>query len=202
MSCEDFGPDLSAFADGELDGDAFARVQAHLKGCADCRRALETWREAGRRLRAEDETSNEATRFRSAVRRRQLADSGRGPRRWRWWLAAAAALFLVAPALFYRQALADREVREIVDLEGRNRADTITQIRSVDALQLDVGALLVRARAAGLEAKRLQELDVEARAVAEEAERVRARLMQIQENLNSEGLLGEIQEVSREAEDR
>ncbi|MCC7035226.1 MAG: zf-HC2 domain-containing protein [Acidobacteria bacterium] len=44
MTCEQLEPTLASYADGELDGVARTRVEAHLETCADCRRAVEVQR--------------------------------------------------------------------------------------------------------------------------------------------------------------
>ena len=38
--CKTYAVDLSAYFDGELEGDAAERVRTHLGGCEDCREAL------------------------------------------------------------------------------------------------------------------------------------------------------------------
>lgn len=46
MKCEECLPELGAYADGELDGDAARRVAAHLSACAACGAAHETFERA------------------------------------------------------------------------------------------------------------------------------------------------------------
>ena len=46
--CENLGPDLVAFADGELSGPEREAVEAHLAECPECRAALEAHRAVAR----------------------------------------------------------------------------------------------------------------------------------------------------------
>jgi hypothetical protein len=52
---EHLGERLSAYLDGELDGDALAVAQTHLAACADCRRALDDLQRITRRARSLDD---------------------------------------------------------------------------------------------------------------------------------------------------
>ncbi len=198
MSCETIGSDLSAYLDGELDSAAIPGVEAHLETCEVCRRAIDSWKEAGRRLREADCTPDVAPAVRAAVERLRLR--ARSRRRRRWVAATVAALGLLAPALFFRQALANREVERLVDLEEENRADASFQIDSVCALKLDIAALLFRAQAVGIETHRLDELEGQARDLAREAERIQGRLTEIQGTLEREGLLGDDEDTEVSSE--
>jgi len=40
MECQSWAADLSAYSDDELDETAASALEAHLDGCADCRREL------------------------------------------------------------------------------------------------------------------------------------------------------------------
>jgi predicted anti-sigma-YlaC factor YlaD len=192
MACEWNGPDLSAFADGELSPADAERVGAHVCACDECRAALRTWASAGDALRAADADPARGRAAIVAAVRAARAGAPARPRRRRWMLAAAAALVLVAPVLFFGQALAtSRQARQVVNLEGENRADAQLQMRDVEALRLDIGALLVRARALGLGVEQLRELEEQARALAEESARLRSRLAEIDSALRREGLLRE-----------
>ncbi|MBI1851180.1 MAG: zf-HC2 domain-containing protein [Planctomycetes bacterium] len=193
MACEVNGPDLSAYADGELSPEHAERIRAHVLLCDECRATLDAWGAAGDLLRASEAGDDEAAvraSIHAAVREGRRARAPRLSRRVRWLLAAAAALVLVAPALFFGQALAtSRQAREVVSLEGQNRVDASAQVQDVDALQMDLAAVLVHARAAGLDADRLEGLERQAQVLAEESERLRARLLQIDDRLRKEGLL-------------
>lgn len=48
MSHEEIKESISAFHDGELSQEKRLEIEAHLKTCADCRHALEAWREVAR----------------------------------------------------------------------------------------------------------------------------------------------------------
>src|SRR5262249_57463503 len=78
----------------------------------------------------------------------------------------------------------------VVKGEGENRGDAVLQMRDVEALRLDIGALLVRARAVGLGVDELKSLEEQARGLAEESARLRSRLAEIDSALRREGLLG------------
>lgn len=52
---EHLGERLSAYLDGELDGEALAVATAHLAVCAECRTALESLQQLARRARALDD---------------------------------------------------------------------------------------------------------------------------------------------------
>jgi hypothetical protein len=202
MRCDAPDPNLSAWVDGELGPADAARIEAHVRECEPCRAALRAWRDAGRSLRREDAAADPADRILAAVRERRAHGTARTRRRSRWLLVPAAAVALVVPVILYRQALADREVRELVDLEGRNRVDAVDQIQEVEALRFEIAALLVRARAASLAAEGLQDLEREARELAEEAVRMRQRLYEIDSHLKREGLLRETTEVRHETRNR
>src|SRR5438552_1440728 len=52
MNCTDIRPLLSAYYDGDGTPEEHARVESHLAGCEDCRRALAEYRAIGGDLRA------------------------------------------------------------------------------------------------------------------------------------------------------
>ena len=39
--CKSYSVDLSAYFDGELEGEALEKMQIHLKGCKDCKQKLD-----------------------------------------------------------------------------------------------------------------------------------------------------------------
>jgi hypothetical protein len=88
---------ISAFLDGRLEADEAARFEAHLEGCADCRRAIEAWRDISARMvevsnadcAAEDPSTREQL---GLVQRAELEH--RGPRSGIVRLALAATALL------------------------------------------------------------------------------------------------------------
>ena len=195
MRCEEFGPDLSAYADGELEPPGAGRVEAHLASCERCRGTLAAWQETGRRLRAQDATPDRAPAFRAAMRKaRSTLPPHPAPRR-RWFVSAAAAALLLAAVFSFGRARAEREVRELVELEGGNRAETTAQMGGLEALRLEIAAVAVRAHAAGFEGDRLEALEAETKALIEETERLRQRISEIQRSLEREGLLRDPEEI-------
>ena len=51
-ACDTLRADLSAYLDGELGAEDRQRIEAHIEGCAECRRVLDEWRRVGSALAA------------------------------------------------------------------------------------------------------------------------------------------------------
>jgi anti-sigma factor RsiW len=82
---------VTGVVDGVLDPTDRAEMEAHLKGCPECRRQAEEERELRRRLRSLPPVGM-PSRLEDAVRARLRREAR--PRRWRWAVPAAAALLL------------------------------------------------------------------------------------------------------------
>jgi anti-sigma factor RsiW len=104
--------DLIAHLRGELGGADHARVETHLAGCAECRRARATFDAIVAALRRAQPPAVDWGRWHAELRGRLEADRAR---RW-WWprhpvrivLPAAAAAALIALALPFGRALVER----------------------------------------------------------------------------------------------
>ncbi|MCI0589011.1 MAG: zf-HC2 domain-containing protein [Planctomycetes bacterium] len=197
MACEALGPDLSAFADGELDGAGVARVEAHLAGCTACRDSLRVWRAAGDSLRREDATADPAPAIRRSLHDRPL----RLPptRRHRWLIPAAAAALLVA-VLSFERVRASRAAGLVVEMEGRNRAETADLLDAVESLRYEAAAVLLRARAT--RDPEAPEVGEEMRSLAENLKRVEENLARIRAGLEREGLFSPAQESTHDPKPR
>jgi anti-sigma factor RsiW len=191
--CDALEIDLSAYLDGECAPEASARVESHLTTCAACRQALESWRGLGDRMRAEDDTPAEYPRVRAAISKALTEESAAAPpRRARalpFRLAAAAALAVSAGAALYAWTRDRDDATALAELEGTNRAEALAQRRALEALRLEIGALRVRARAAGLPAPELNDLDARASRLLEESGGIRARVDGVEAALERSGLL-------------
>ena len=191
MECDAIGPDLSAFADGELEPSVRSRVEAHLAACPGCRRSLEVWRAAGAALRRGDRTPLPS--FRATRRPRPKAFPLR-------WLVPAAAALLVAAALSFDRVRAAREAGLLVELEGKNRAETARLLGGLESLRYEIASLALRARAGGSgEAARLAS---DLRPLVDELKRLGEHLRRIQTDLEREGLLVEAKEPNDAPESR
>ncbi|HET6202738.1 MAG TPA: zf-HC2 domain-containing protein [Planctomycetota bacterium] len=184
MACEAFGPDLSTYADGELEPSRAAAVERHLAHCPDCRSSLRTWRAAGESLRKEDPTPDRSDAFRAALPRAAPAAASRRRRRW---LAPVAAGVALAAVLSFERARAARDAEAVVALEERNRTETIELLGAVESLRYDAAALLLRARAA--EAGEAAGLEEDLRSLTESLRRLEGNLSRIRDGLDREGLL-------------
>jgi hypothetical protein len=130
---------LSALIDGDLSTRQAAKVRAHLKGCADCRRAYDEIAALRTALRSAPEVDGEprdrfAELMATVPRRREPSH------RWRWLWAPSVALACAAVVLVLRQhprppvvsddaivAQAEAEFRR-ADVQYR---DAIAKLRSV-----------------------------------------------------------------------
>ena len=97
MHCEVTQPELVSFYFGDVEADARARVETHLRGCRSC---LDAYLSLKRSIEAADlKPSDEArVRLRDAVAREL---SAAGPAPWLWWerpLAVAFSTLVVALA--------------------------------------------------------------------------------------------------------
>lgn len=96
MECEDLRQQLQRYVDGELPADLRGAVDAHVAGCADCRRLLreeQGWQQAIRRA-ASYYTAPELVRERIAGMTRRAAAAA-APAPWRGWAMAASLLLAV-----------------------------------------------------------------------------------------------------------
>ncbi|MGH7151221.1 MAG: anti-sigma factor family protein [Planctomycetota bacterium] len=195
MACEALGSDLSAFADGELDRAGAARVEAHLAACPSCRESLRVWRAAGDSLRREDATTDPAPGIRRSLQVRPLARA----RRRRWAIPAAAAALLAA-VLSLERVRAARAAGLVVEMEGRNRAETADLLDAVESLRYEAAAVLLRARAT--RDPEAPEVEGEMRSLAENLKRVEENLARIRAELEREGLFSPAQESTHEPKPR
>jgi hypothetical protein len=107
VSCGEWEARIALLVEGDLpDGEAGA-VEAHLAGCAGCRRFAEELRESQRDLRSLGEEDPDR-RALAAVRRRVLEALDRPARRSPVFVALAAAAGIVALAVFLSWEGADR----------------------------------------------------------------------------------------------
>ena len=196
MACETLGPDLSAFADGELEPARAAAVEAHLAGCGSCRGSLGTWRAAAGSLRREDSTPDRAAAFRTALR----PPAPPVPRRRRRWLLPVAAGLALGAVLSFQRVRAARDAEAVVALEERNRAETVELLGSLQSLRYETAALLIRSRAAGTGEEVGLEDDL--RSLAESLRRLEGNLSRIRTGLEREGLLAGPKESSDEPKNR
>lgn len=179
MDCDRIRPELSAFADGELTGSPLAaRVENHLASCLDCRDKLESWREAGRRLRAEDATRDPAGDVLAAIR--DARRPRRGRRSFRVGIrAAVAAAVVVAAALSFGPVQAQREAALMVDLDGRVRVAASEELASITAAQIELAALFMSLRALERDEPAARDLAIEAESLAARAAVLEARLREL-----------------------
>ncbi len=191
MACDAIGPDLSSFADGELDQAGAARVEAHLAECPACRESLRVWRAAGDSLRQEDATADPAPGIRRSIHGRPLPHS-----RVRRWLIPAAAATLLAAVLSFERARAARAAGLVVEMEGRNRAETADLLDAVESLRYEAAAVLLRTRAT--RDPEAPEVEGEMRSLAENLKRVEENLARIRAELEREGLFSPAQESTHE----
>ncbi len=206
MRCEELAADLSAYLDGECGPAERGRVSAHLEDCAACNETLLAWRQVSDRLRREgadagvDTDADALAPMRSAVARELAWVSAERfrvvpPPKARpgvglaWAPLVLAAGALLAAGFLFPVAHAEEEVRRIVDLEDRNRAEVIRQLVATDALRLEIAAAALRARAFGFDASQLATLDAEADALLAETHRLQDRLAELQTRMLREGLL-------------
>jgi len=107
---------VAAFADGELPPDEGHAVQAHLRGCARCRRELALQQELSRAL-AKEPARGASAGLRRRIERIGAPAPGRSAFLWkrRWAAPAAAALVLIgiAGATALRSRHGQRPVAEI-----------------------------------------------------------------------------------------
>ena len=136
--------DLMAYVAGELAPAARAAVQAHLAGCAGCRRESEALTETVTALRRSLPTPPPVAwgNFQAEVRAR-LA-SGR-PRRSRWRFAPvplalsgalAAGLLLMASGLAERSGRSPADLATVEEMAIGGRLDLLTQYPVVERLDL------------------------------------------------------------------
>lgn len=92
--CDAMRESLQAFLDGELGGADRARVEAHLDGCAACRRRASRYRRLF--LLLEDPAVPEASPALTAAVMRRVAAGRARDQRWQRWVAAAAVALVVA----------------------------------------------------------------------------------------------------------
>lgn len=190
MDCDAIRPDLSAFADGELEGSPIVeRVEKHLASCSECRERLEAWRAAGRALRSED-----ATRDPSATILRALRSRPRRRRNGRLFFragirAAVAAGVVVAAALSFGPVQAQREAAEMVELDGRVRVAATEELASITASQIELASLFMSLRALERDVPAARDLSREAESIAARAAVLEARLRELNEALAGDSTL-------------
>src|SRR5262245_5531793 len=197
MVCETIGSDLSAFADGELDDAGVARVEAHLADCPECRESLRVWRAAGDALRREDATADAAPGIRRSLHDHSLPHS---PARRRRWVIPAAAAALLALVLSFERVRAARAAGLVVEMEGRNRAETADLLDAVESLRYEAAAGLLRARAT--RDPEAPEVEGEMRSLAENLKRVEENLARIRAEIEREGLFSPAQEPTHDPKPR
>jgi predicted anti-sigma-YlaC factor YlaD len=98
MRCQEIVSELDAYLTGELDGDASAEVERHLKECAGCRAELELLQKENviyREYEAAIDIPVDASE-------RVFASGGKPESGVHWWRWAAAAAVLVAAILSWR----------------------------------------------------------------------------------------------------
>lgn len=204
--CEALGADLSAYLDGECEGEAAARVREHLEECADCRNTAVLWRSLGERMREDDATPAEFPTIQGAVAAaiaarggvapppepagptRLLPGGARAPRGKLGFLAAAAVL-VTTGGIVWVTFLRRDDAHRLAELEGRDRVAVVTQLNASEALRLEIAAIRLKARAAGLSAEELARLEADAKNLFEAARTIDARVGAVQTRLEHGGLL-------------
>ncbi|MBW7997231.1 MAG: hypothetical protein FVQ81_11810 [Candidatus Glassbacteria bacterium] len=135
MNCSSFKIQFSAYLDGELSGDAFAEIEAHLEKCAGCSGMLQAYRSGVSSLKRSVEIEPPADMFErvmaevnsgaQAAKVVPLRSSGR-----RIVLAAAAVVLIaLAGSLFFTGG--DR-----VDVSWTPAVDSTVDVVNADEIQL------------------------------------------------------------------
>jgi anti-sigma factor RsiW len=162
---------LSAFSDGELAADDAARVQAHVDGCADCRRALDELGALKAALAAEAAHAPEPRRGWAELSEKLNSDSPRRIRiQWRWMLAPAAlALAFGAAAWRHHRAQAVSDDQLIAEAESAFRAADVQYQQAIEKL-----AVVAERARGGWSGERQRAFDDAAHALDAATEKCRA----------------------------